>query len=138
MSQYSHLTIINGTSYDFIKGYHHSYQMDDWDSAFPDTILSGNKARVGISFQDPLFGSWRDDGGEQVYSLRGAAGSFEIRGRSLDDGYHLWVDPTNLQNDGRQHLAKDMGWHEDSELYIWISGSDDGYIIRTWWSQDES
>ena len=137
MSQYSHLTIINGTAYDFIKGYHHSCQMDDWDSAFPDTILSGNKARVGVSFQNPFIGSWRNDGGEQVYSLRGTPGSFEIRGRAPNDGYHLWLDPTNLQNDGHQHQSVDLGWHKDSELFIWISGSDDGYIIRTWWSRDE-
>lgn len=138
MSQYSHLTIINGTPYDFIKGHHHSYQMDDWDSAFPDTIPCGDKARVGVSFQNPFFYSKHNDAAEQVYNLSGAAGTFEIRGRSPDDGYHLWFDPTNLQNDGHQHPPVDLGWHEDSDLYIWIAGSNDGYIIRTWWAGDEA
>jgi hypothetical protein len=138
MAQYSHLTIINGTPYDLIRGHHHSCQMDKWDSAFPETITSGASARVEVCFQNPLFGNKHDDGAEQVYLLNHGISSFEIKARSPDDGYHLWLDPTNLRNDGHAHPPIDLGWRENSELYLWIAGQNDGYITRAWWLSDEA
>jgi len=138
MAQYSHLTIINGTPYDFIRSAHHSYQMDNWDSAFPEKISSGNSARIQIGFQNPFFGNKHDDGAEQVYLLHNGSSSFVIQARSPNDGYHLQLDPTNLQNDGHSHKPIDLGWREDTELYIWIAGQNDGYITRTWWLGDQA
>ena len=137
MAYYSHLTIINSTPYKLIRDHHHSYQMDDWDSAFPNVIVSGSSTRIQIGFQSPLFGNWQNDGAEQVYLLENSASSFELQARA-SDGYHLWLDPTNMSNDGQRHDRIDMGWFENSELYIWIAGSNEGYLIRKWWLSDEA
>jgi hypothetical protein len=141
MSEYSHLTIINGTPYDFIRGPHHSFQMDDWDSAFPEKISSGDSARIQVSFQNPLFHSKHNDAAEQSYWFSGGNGSFEIQGRSPDDGYHLLLDASKMVSPSHpddHNNPIDLGWKEDSELYIWISGSNGGFLIRKWWQGDEA
>jgi hypothetical protein len=141
MAQYSHVTIINGTPNDFIRGPHHSYQMDDWDSAFPDKISSGDSARIQLGFQNPFLRNKHNDEAEQTYSLANASGSFTLQARSPDDGYHLWLDASTMGRQTPQGDSKarvDMGWKEDSELTIWIAGTSDAVIIRTWWSGDEA
>ena len=138
MAQYSHLSIFNGTPYDFVRGDHHSYQMDDWDSAFPDFIKAGSKARIQIGFQNPFFGSKSDDGAEQVYILNGASSSFQILARAPGGEFQLLLNPVNLSNDGHAHAPVNMGWREDSELYIWVAGRNDGYLVRSWWLGEEA
>lgn len=141
MSEYTHITIFNGTPYDFIKGAHQSYQMDDWDSAFPNTIPSGGSARLQVSFQHPFLHYASSDSGEQVYILTDVPGSFKITGNN-DGACHLKLDATNLHDQAHQQNPPlgvfDMGWKEDSELYCWIAGRSDGYIVRHWWLDEQA
>lgn len=138
MSEYTHFTIINGTPYDFIRGSHTSYHMDDWDSAYPNVIPSGTSARLQLSFQKPWGTDWNDDRGEQVYTLSDVPGSFKITGDRFDNAFRLGLDPTNLQSDGYTHEQSFVGWKENSELYWWIAGRSNGYILRTWWLTDQA
>lgn len=142
MSQMGIITIINGKPHDFIRGHHHSYQMNDWDSAFPETIPRGESASKTIWFENPWVGDKKDDAGEQIYTLDGTTSSFEIRGRSPVDGVHLQLLTTNLLKDA-QSLETSLGWQDSSaleisELYLWIAGQDDAYIMRHWWRDEQA
>ena len=137
MAEYSHLSILNGTPYDFIRGEHSSYQMEDWDTGFPDSIKAGTKARIQIAFRKTWFTTWSDDSARQTYHLQGAGSLFEIQAHG-DGGFHLSLDPSGLNNDGHAHATVNMGWREDSELYIWVAGRNDGYLVRSWWLGDEA
>lgn len=142
MAEYTHLSILNGTPYDFIRGEHHSYQMEDWDANFPDTIKAGSKARLQIAFRKTLLTTWADDSAMQIYTLQDASSRFEIQAHGDnefgDNEFHLSLDLGGLSNDGKPHPFVNMGWHEDSELYIWIAGRNDGYLVRQWWLGDEA
>lgn len=138
MASYTHLTIVNGTTYDFVRGSHHSYQMDDWDTAFPEYIPSGRIARVQIRFQNPPFGSKYDDGAEQVYELNNGRGrlmgQLALEARVPSSGYHLQLATGGLVVPGGPVYATiPIGFKEDSEGYLWISGNQNGYVFKAFW-----
>lgn len=141
MAEYSHLSIFNGTPYDFIRGDHSSYQMEDWDNNFPNVIQAGAKARIQVAFRKTWFTTWSDDSAKQIYCLQGASSRFEIQAHGDSHGdnlFYLSLDTSGLSNDGHAHATVNMGWHEDSELYIWVAGRNDGYLVRSWWLGDEA
>lgn len=123
------LLLINSTTYQLRLTYQHQYQMEDWN--FPGTIEPGQAARVAIGFEHGVYSM--DDGGEATYSLDGGASDFTIQARAPGRVFDLQLKASGLENDGLPHPDESLGWMAGRELVFWISGNNQGYVLRHCW-----
>ena len=128
MGQGGHLTLVNGTRYDWtLTVPKEPYQMNSF--RFPETVPAMKSADVYIEWNEGLWARWQDDSGEVVYTLRGSKHSFEIQARVIDERYHLQVAFTNLETQGNPRDSTiDLGWNWDSYVTFVLAGSEGDFI----------
>lgn len=137
MGQGGKITLVNGTKYDWVRSYQHSYQMNSWN--FPDKILSGKTATVYVEWDQGVFKTESDDGGEATYTLNGINQSFQIQARATN-GFNLQVALTGIATSGNpQGSTINLGWSHDGVVVFILSGESGHFTssnIPTSWMQD--
>ncbi len=126
MGQGGFLKIINASPYTLQLTHLHSYQMNSWDSQFPQSISPGQCPRLYIEWSEGFFETWTDDGGEARYNIAGTAPvrHFEIQARWPPyPGRHLQVDWQNTVQDPEffpQPFPQvvDLGWQHDGTVTL--------------------
>lgn len=83
MGQGGTVILLNGTPYQFVRSYQHSYQMAQYN--FPTTIYPGQAASVYVEWQQSFFSSIKNDAGEVTYSIQGTGDSFQVQARSASN-----------------------------------------------------
>lgn len=125
MGQSGHITLVNGTKYDWKKTYTHEYQMNSWK--FPDVIPAGTSVSLKVEFSQAIFKSQSDDAGEVRYSLDGTRHGFEVQARGKD-GFCLQVKLTNIETPGNpQDSTIKLGWNHDGSVNFILSGEEGNF-----------
>lgn len=120
MGQGGKITLVNGTKYDWVKTYQHSYQMNSWN--FPDKIPSGKTATIYVEWEQGVFTTESDDGGEVTYTLNGCNQSFQVQARAKN-GFNLQVQLSNIATAGNpQGSIISLGWVHDGYVAFVLSG----------------
>lgn len=136
MGQGGHITLVNGTPYDWTRTNLHSYQMNAW--SFPERIAAGTTATVYVEWDQGIFDTQSDDAGEANYALSGTPYTFEIRARAKD-GFNLSAAFTNLSTSGNTTGSTlDLGWIHDGTVAFVLAGDASGFIsnnMPTAWMQ---
>ncbi|KAF8342250.1 PLC-like phosphodiesterase [Cantharellus anzutake] len=121
MGQGGWIDIVNGTTYDWTRGYVHSYQMSAWD--FPSVIKAGTSASVYIEFREKLGDKWEDDGGEVEFVIQSTQSPrFQIQAGGKG-GYTLqaWFSNFWTQNNPSGSTIR-LGWKHNGHVNFVLSG----------------
>jgi len=125
MGQGGYITLVNGTPYNWVCTYNHSYQMNSWK--FPD-IASGKTAHVYVEWDQGIFKTVSDDSGDATYSLQGTPYSFSIQARA-NKGFDLAVVLSGISTQGNaQNSRIDLGWSHDGSVVFVLAGTSGSFI----------
>lgn len=137
MGQGGHITLVNGTRYDWNRTYIHQYQMNSW--SFPDCIQAGTSIVVYVEWDGDVFSSTSDDAGEATYTLGETDLNFQVQARA-SSGFTLQIAFENLATPGNpQGSILNLGWNHDGYVNFILSGQEGNFTssnLPTSWMQD--
>lgn len=125
------VNLINGTPFKLRRTYSHAYQMNGWDSNWPQEIAPYSVASVYVEFKTGLFVSTGDDSGEASYNLDGTSSSFQVRAIGKG-GFHVDVALTDMSTLGNERgKTIPIGWRHDGAVNFALAGTDAGKLVST-------
>jgi hypothetical protein len=137
MGQGGYITLVNGTKYDWNLTYSHQYQMNSW--SFPACIKAGFSTSVYVEWNEGIFSTTSDDGGEATYTLSGTNLNFQVLARARS-GFNLEISFVNFSTPGNpQGSILNLGWNHNGYVNFILSGQQGSFTssnLPTSWMQN--
>ncbi len=126
-----HVTLVNGTPYDWVRYRHNPDDMESWN--FPERIMAGSTVRIYIEFDAWYY----SDSAKSGYSFEGTGDKFDIYVEETTRGKNLQVWFLLNSPNTYTHRRQQLGFVHNGDVNLIVMGDHDNYLTSiAYWAMD--